>query len=222
MPTIAEDLHIEVERLTALLATSEAQAEAAKAQLAALFSLTPEQRQYLIEHCTEIAEQDENDVEHLERSGRPRGNEAFGAAHDRSVAESKMTADAHRKIAAALGGPGVRAPEASADTTEIEEELRRRGGTWIGNVRNWLKWNVRDGSLLPWSSQEEVGLRFCELEEIARTAAVGALVDERQARAREGDQFRRIFMLESELARAKKELKALRRAPATNERKAGA
>jgi hypothetical protein len=46
--------------------------------------LTPEQRAYLVEHCTAIADDDEKDID----PGDPLGSR-----------EPAMTADAHRKIA---------------------------------------------------------------------------------------------------------------------------
>jgi hypothetical protein len=63
------------------------------------------------------------------------------------------------------------------DATELRTELTKNGGEWIGRAREWMQWNIRGGDVLPWSSTEAVSVSFCDLQELAREAAIGALLD---------------------------------------------
>jgi len=64
---------------------------------------------------------------------------------------------------------------------EVTNELSK-GGDWLGAARSWMQSNVKRGDSLSWSSGETVAIPFYKLEELARTAAVAAVIADRARR----------------------------------------
>ena len=83
-----------------------------------------------------------------------------------------------------------RAPDATVTRIEVEEDLRR-GGSWLGAARNWLKWHVSD--TLQWDSPNFATIPFRRFEEFAREVAVAAVVAEREDRARESIKLQELW-----------------------------
>lgn len=67
----------------------------------------------------------------------------------------------------------------------IHERLKR-GGQWLAAARRWMQTNVHRGDTLTWNSGELVQIRFCDLEDLARTAAVAAVIEERRESSERG------------------------------------
>lgn len=70
----------------------------------------------------------------------------------------------------------------ATDSFGIQEELRTRGGDWIGRARRWMQSHIHQGSHLTWNSTERVSVAFCDLQDLALAAATGAIYQERQER----------------------------------------
>lgn len=67
---------------------------------------------------------------------------------------------------------------------KVESELKN-GGDWLGAARRWMQRNIYKGDTIEWSSNEIVKVPFYMLEELAKTAAVAAVTEERQRVAKE-------------------------------------
>lgn len=62
---------------------------------------------------------------------------------------------------------------------DIENEIKS-GGEWLRAARIWIQHNIRGGDELVWSSNKTVDIRFCDLEEYARTVAAAAIAEDRK------------------------------------------
>ena len=64
-----------------------------------------------------------------------------------------------------------------SNKAEIRDNLKRKGGNWLGMAREYMKWKVPRGDVLCWGCDEPVTVPFRLLEEIALESAVGVLYE---------------------------------------------
>lgn len=70
------------------------------------------------------------------------------------------------------------APDMPSLDRIVKNELAA-GGKWLGAARLWMQHNVNRGDTLEWSSNEVVHIPFNNLEDLAQTVAVAAILAER-------------------------------------------
>lgn len=70
-------------------------------------------------------------------------------------------------------------PPVSLPLNRIVEDKLANGGKWLGAARLWMQHNVNRGDTLEWSSNEVVHIPFNNLEDLAQTVAVAAILAER-------------------------------------------
>jgi hypothetical protein len=59
-------------------------------------------------------------------------------------------------------------------------ELLKKGGSWLGEARSYLQWNVPNGDRVIWGSQEPVHITVKQIEELAAHVAEDAITQDRK------------------------------------------
>lgn len=59
---------------------------------------------------------------------------------------------------------------------KILEEMKTRGGKWLGAARSWMQWHTHNGDRVTWSSDEVLvpNLTVKDVEDVAVHAAAAA------------------------------------------------
>lgn len=56
-------------------------------------------------------------------------------------------------------------------------DLLRKGGDWLGALRNWIKWNVHGGDCVTWGSDQSIPMTVVKLEEAGAYVAAKVMND---------------------------------------------
>lgn len=56
-------------------------------------------------------------------------------------------------------------------------DLKRQGGKWLGEARNWMQWNKHNGETVTWGSNQELRptMTVAEVEDLAAHVAAGVM-----------------------------------------------
>ena len=57
------------------------------------------------------------------------------------------------------------------------QELKRKGGAWLGAARSWIQWHCVNGENVTWGSNEELrpALTVKDVEDLAAEIAAAAI-----------------------------------------------